>query len=431
MIGYLNYLFSYLEPETLSQLPRVLGTLIRSKDPYFWFIVLFMARFTLPDIVVWLIFIWRPSLLFGAGRELTHQPLVSVLIAGRNVENGICPTIWSVLGCGYHNLEVIYVDDGSSDTSAIQARSLEKTGRVRVFEAKMHNGKPTSLNIGLSMARGDFLFILDADCDVQFGCIDALLSPFGDPLIGAVAANLRVRNAHENILTRFQECEYAMNVSISRLWRARIGLLSILPGAGSMFRHEAVRALGGYDSGLGDDTDLTLRLRKARWKIQFAHDALVWTDVPNKYPWLLRQRSRWARNMVKIRLHKHIDIGIPNRFGVINMLMTFDLFITRLFIPLLGFSGVLYYTVTMPLSRPLLLTGLYWIVISLLSIRLLITSDIFRTPNLKNFWIWPLYPFYRLPIRVVELASIIREIFGIYRWHPYVPKRIWNQIKHW
>jgi cellulose synthase/poly-beta-1,6-N-acetylglucosamine synthase-like glycosyltransferase len=328
-----------------------IGTLIRSKDPYFWFITLVMARFTLPDLAAWIIFMWRPSLLFDTGKGLPTRPLVSVLIAGRNVAEGIVPTIRSALSCGYPNLEVIFVDDGSSDASVVRARSLEKTGRVRVFAAEMHNGKPTSLNVGLSMARGDFLFILDADCEVQYGCIDALLRSFEDPQVGAVAANLRVRNARENILTRFQECEYAMNVSISRLWRARIGLLSILPGAGSMFRAKAVRALGGYDSGLGDDTDLTLRLRKARWKLRFAYDALVWTDVPNKFGWLLRQRSRWARNMVKIRLHKQLDIGMPNRFGFSNMIMTLDLLITRIAVPVLGFSSVIYYTLSMPLSR--------------------------------------------------------------------------------
>ena len=431
MIGYLNYLLSYMEPGTLSQIRAIIGTFIRSKDPYFWFITLVMARFTLPDLAAWMIFMWRPSLLFDTGKGLPNRPLVSVLIAGRNVAHGIVPTIRSALGCGYPNLEVIFVDDGSSDTSVMQARFLEKTGRVRVFAAEMHNGKPTSLNIGLSMARGDFLFVLDADCEVQYGCIDALLRPFEDPQVGAVAANLRVRNAHENMLTCFQECEYAMNVSISRLWRARLGLLSILPGAGSMFRAKAMHALGGYDSGLGDDTDLTLRLRKTRWKLRFAYDALVWTDVPNKFAWLLRQRSRWARNMVKIRLHKQLDIGMPNRFGLSNMLMTLDLFITRIAVPILGFFGVIYYTLSMPLSRPLLLTGLYWIVIFLLSIRLLITNDIFRTPNLRTFWIWPLYPFYRLPIRIVELVSVIRELLGIYRWHPYVPKRIWDQTIHW
>ncbi|MCK9189689.1 glycosyltransferase family 2 protein [Acidithiobacillus sp.] len=431
MIGYLSYLLSYLEPGTLSQVPSATGTLIRSKDPYFWFITIVMARFTLPDITAWVIFMIRPSMLFDTGSVLQNRPLVSVMIAGRNVAEGIIPTIRSVLGCGYPNLEIIFVDDGSTDGSAMRARSLEKTGRLRVFASTQHNGKPPSLNIGLSMARGDFLFILDADCEVQYGCIDALLKPFEDPLVGAVATNLRVRNARENILTRFQECEYAMNVSISRLWRARLGLLSILPGAGSMFRAKAMFALGGLDAGLGDDTDLTMRLRKARWKLRFAHDAVVWTDVPNQFGWLLRQRSRWARNMVKIRLHKQLDIGIPSRFGFSNMLMTLDILITRTVIPILGFSMVTYYTLSMPLSRPLLLTGLYWIVIFLLGIRLLIANDIFRTPNLRTFWLWPIYPFYRLPIRVIELVSIIRELLGIYRWHPYVPKRIWDQTTHW
>lgn len=61
MLGYLNYLLSYTEPGTLSQMRLAIGTLIRSKDPYFWFITLVMARFTLPDLAAWIIFMWRPS----------------------------------------------------------------------------------------------------------------------------------------------------------------------------------------------------------------------------------------------------------------------------------------------------------------------------------------------------------------------------------
>lgn len=430
--GYLGYLFSYLDPANLSQMPRVFGMLLSSGDLYFWLLFIIMLRLTLPEVVLWGVNLLRPQALEPPSTEAAPRlPLVSVLIAGRNVADTIVPTIRSVLSSGYPNLEVIFVDDHSNDDSVLRAQVLERTGRVRVFGADAHSGKPGSLNVALALARGEFLFVLDADSEVQHGLIQAMLPYFGDPEVGAVAANLRVRNALENWLTRFQECEYALNVSISRLWRSRLDLLSILPGAGSMFRADALRALGGYDSGLGDDTDLTLRLRKQGWRLGFAPNAIVWTDVPNRFGWLMKQRSRWARNMVKIRLHKHGDLVRLDRFGLSNAVVFADLFLLRVAIPFLGFAGVVFYTATEPFTHPLMLTGLYWVVIFLILVRMLVAHDMLRTPGLARLWLVPFYPFYRLPIRVVEAAGILRELLRIRLWHPYVPRRIWERIPHW
>lgn len=430
--GYLGYLFSYLDPANLSQMPRVLGMLLRSGDPYFWLLFVIMLRLTLPEIVLWGVNLLRPSALRSPSADAPPRlPLVSVLIAGRNVAETIASTIHSALSCGYPNLEVIFVDDHSSDESVLRARAMERTGRVRVFGADAHNGKASSLNVALALARGEFLFVLDADSEVQHGAIQAMLAYFGDPEVGAVAANLRLRNALANGLTRFQECEYALNVSIARLWRSRIDLLSILPGAGSMFRTRALRDLGGYDPGLGDDTDLTLRLRKLGWRLGFAPEGVVWTDVPDSFGRLMAQRSRWARNMVKIRLRKHGDLFRLDRFGLTNAVVYADLLLLRVLLPFLGFAGVIFYTATGPFSHPLMLTGLYWVVIFLALVRLLIAHDLLHTPGLARLWLVPFYPFYRLPIRIVESVGILRELLRIRPWHPYVPRRIWERIPHW
>lgn len=430
--GYLGYLFSFLEPATLSQLPRVLGMLLRSGDLYFWLLFLVALRLSLPEVVLWVVAVLRPAALAPANAQAAPRlPLVSVLIAGRNVAETIVPTIRSALTCGYPNLEVIFADDHSSDESVLRARTMERTGRVKVFGAAAHSGKPGALNMALALARGEFIFILDADSELQHGAIQNLLSYFGDPEVGAVAANLRVRNALENWLTRFQECEYAINVSVSRLWRAQLDMLAILPGAGSMFRTGALRAMGGYDSGLGDDTDLTLRLRKLGWRLRFAPDAVVWTDVPNRLGWLMKQRARWARNMVKIRLNKHRDLIRIDRFGLSNAVVFADLFLLRVALPFLGFGGVVYYTITEPMAHPLMLSGLYWIVIFGVLVRLLVAHDLMRTPGVGRMWLAIFYPFYRLPIRIAEAFGILRELLRIKLWHPYVPRRIWERIPHW
>lgn len=444
--GFLGYFFDPFTGASMQGLGHALAELFASANPLFWLLVVILARFGLPDVVLWLVNLFYPRAFAQRTGPGVPDGLVSVVIAGRNVGSNIVDTMRTVLDCGYPKIEVIYVDDYSSDDSVAQARTLERTGKVRVFEASRHNGKPTSLNIGLSMARGEFIFILDADSElqpgtahqadyehyeVQPGVLQQLLAPFADPEVGAVAANLRVRNATKNVLTRLQECEYAMNVTISRMWRGPLGLLTILPGAGSMFRAEALRALGGYDTGLGDDTDLTMRLRKQGWKLRFALRAVVWTDVPENFSALLRQRSRWARNMVKVRLHKQGDLYRVWRFGMLNALIFLDIMLFRLFFPLFALGCIVYYGLTEPFTSPEVLTGMYWITIFFLLVRMLIANDIAATPRLSMLWWVPLYPFYRLPIRIIELLGIVRELLHLGKWHPYVPKRIWEKIPHW
>lgn len=431
MSGFLNYILSPLDLASLHGLIQVSGELFTSANPYFWFLVLVLLRFALPDIGLWLWHAFNPRAFMAVGQETGYTRMVSVVIAGRNCGDGLVRTIRSALRCGYPNLEVIFVDDHSSDNSLALARMLEKSGRVRVFEASQHNGKPTSLNIGLTMARGEYVLVLDADSEIQPGSIQHMLAPFADRRVGAVSANLRVRNAAGNWVTRFQECEYALNVSLSRIWRARLNLLAILPGAGSLFRASALRQLGGYDTGLGDDTDLTLRLRKRGWRLGFSLGAVVWTDVPDNYLGLLRQRSRWTRNMVKIRLHKQGDLYRAWRFGLANSLIYLDGLLFRVVVPLTAFAGLLYYTLTAPFASPVLITGIYWVTVLFLLAKLLIAHDIAATPRLKMLWLAFLYPLYRLPIHTVELLSMLREFLRIRLWHPYVPKRIWARIPHW
>ena len=236
---FLDHFMSFVHPKTLFPLMDNLETLFESLNLYLWLLIILpIIRFQVPVITVFIVHLIRPSFWNppASFNNNQHWPMVSVLIAGLNEAETIGATIKSVLNCGYTNLEVIFINDCSTDETEFVARKFERTGRVRVFSSKSRNGKPSSLNIAISMAKGDYLFILDADSEVQFGAIHDLIQPMRDPDVGAVAANLKVRNATENIVSRLQECEYAQNVTMARLWRSQLEMLSIIPGAGGLFR---------------------------------------------------------------------------------------------------------------------------------------------------------------------------------------------------
>src|ERR1700730_15226730 len=293
---------------------RAVGELMLSELSEWW--LLFAIPFVLSVgslIVCWIVYLVKPPPGTGAS-----EPLVSLVIAGRNESATIGESIRAALLCGYPNLEVIFVDDNSEDNSVAIARraalsvtrSRWDAEKVRIFPSPRRNGKSSSLNIGIRMARGDFIAVTDAATVMGYGCVRHWLRPFfADPRVGAVCGNIRVLNSNVNLVTRLQEFEYALKFTMGRYIQARFNLLNIASGMGSMFRADIVRALGGYDTGLGDDTDMTMKIRKQRWKIELDLDAVVWTTVPITRAHLWSQRMRWRRNMIKIRVHLRQEAG--------------------------------------------------------------------------------------------------------------------------
>ena len=441
MTGFFRYFLGVLDPSSVFGFWRAFPELMGSAYIPWWLLcVLPVARWFLPDAACWFVYLFKPTVMRPPlpPRAFHAEPLVSVVIAGRNEAASIGEAIRASVLCGYGNIEVIFVDDCSDDDSIAVARRAARrlfphgTDRVRIFGSPRRNGKASALNIGIRMARGEFIAIIDADSALQHGAMHHWMLPFADPRVGAVAANLRVRNSTASIVTRLQECEYAFQVTMARLAAARLGLLTIIPGAGGLFRAEIIRRLGGYDTGLGDDTDLTIKLRKQSWRLGFSVDAVVWTDVPETWRRLCRQRKRWERNMVKIRLSKHRDMFALGRYGIGNAIVMLDLLIMRVTFPWVAAVGLLAVALMGgPLSAPALLTDIYWIYLVWLFIKALIARDIAHTPQTNNFPLLLVFPFYKLGLRAAVMSAELAELLRIGVKHPYVPDHVWQETPWW
>jgi poly-beta-1,6-N-acetyl-D-glucosamine synthase len=439
MSGFVHYLLSAFNPmENIgfsSALPEVMST---------WrimpLLVFITTIFFLPSIVVWLVYIVKPAWIRPPlPRRAQAEPLVSVVIAGRNESKSIGQCIRSALQCGYDNLEVIFVDDHSDDRSVAVARRAalgligagRDSERLRVFPSPRRNGKVSSMNIGIRMARGEFIVILDADSSIEYGAIPHWLLPFADPRVGAVSANVRVLGSTTNLLTQLQEIEYALKFTVKRMTMARLNVLNIIPGMGGMFRAQILRSLGGYDTGLGDDTDLSMDLLKQRWKLDFSLDAVVWTLVPQTRRHLWSQRMRWTRNIIKIRISKHRDQFVLGRYGFANALIALN----TLVLLLAPWVFMIALTVALfekgPLGVPMLLAATYWMYLMNTLVRMLIARDLSNTPQAAHFWLIFVFPFYSLSLRIPNMYAEVCEFVRVGAKHPYVPDHIWKKIPWW
>jgi len=443
MNGFWHYFTSAVDPMSNVGFARAIAEVTESGSPAWWLmVVLPFVAIVLPPILVWFVYVVKPSAIRPPlpAQPGPIQPLVSVVIAGRNESETIGQCIRGALTCGYPNLEVIFVDDNSEDDSVAIARcaALCATGtdrdgdRVRIFPSPRRNGKASSLNIGIRMARGEYIAIIDADSMIQYGSMQHWLLPFSDARVGGVAANIRVNNSTASLLTRFQEIEYALKY-MAKYAQARLNLLFVISGMGGLFRTEILRRLGGFDTGLGDDRDLSTMIRKQRWRLAFSIDAVVWTTVPATRYHLWRQRARWRRNIVKICLSKHRDLFVLGRYGFANAVLVIEVALIHILIPVAFIAGLLSATFEYgPFATPEILATAYWIILIYLIVGALIARDLSGTPAPAHFPLIFLLPFYYLClVALPQYYAEITELLRIGAKHHYVPDHIWEEIPWW
>jgi cellulose synthase/poly-beta-1,6-N-acetylglucosamine synthase-like glycosyltransferase len=192
----------------------------------------------------------------------------------------------------------------------------EEDGRIRLVR-QVNLGKARALIRGLQEVRHGIVVSLDADTQFEPGTITELVRPFADPRVGAVSGRARVGNI-ETLFARFQALEYSCGFNLDRRAYDRLNCITVVPGAVSAFRLDAIRAAGGISNDtLAEDTDLTLSLHRQGYRIRYAPRAGAWTEAPETPRTFARQRFRWAFGTLQC-LWKHRDLLFALRHGALG-----------------------------------------------------------------------------------------------------------------
>ena len=236
-----------------------------------------------------------------------YTPTVTVIMAAYNEEKVIAGSLRSLLNSDYPALEIIVVDDGSTDhTLRLLRDGFGDDSRVRILHQK-NAGKMAAMNRALRAAEGEILMLADADTLFPPPAIGFLARHFVDRRIGAVAAGVRIGNAADNILTRWQAMEYSTCQNFDRRGYDLLNCIPVIAGAAGAVRREAITALGGFSPDtLNEDMDMTWQLLRAGWRIVNDSEAVAYTEAPNTLNSFLRQRFRWAYGTLQC-LWKHRD----------------------------------------------------------------------------------------------------------------------------
>jgi len=248
-------------------------------------------------------------------------PSVSVIIPAYNEARVIAASVTRVLASDYPALQVIVADDGSRDgTSQIVAGTFAGDPRVRLLTLT-NGGKAAALNRALQDATGEVVIALDADTQFEPLTIRRLTRWFADPSIGAVAGDARVGNC-VNLVARWQAVEYITAQNLERRALAGFEAMTVVPGAVGAWRRAALDAVGGYpEDTLAEDQDLTIAIQRAGWRVTYDPCATAWTEAPESFRALARQRYRWAFGTLQC-LWKHRAIlreGRPSGLALVGL----------------------------------------------------------------------------------------------------------------
>jgi cellulose synthase/poly-beta-1,6-N-acetylglucosamine synthase-like glycosyltransferase len=285
---------------------------------------------------------------------------VSILVPAYNEGPVIVSSVRSLLSSQFGELEVVVINDGSTDEtmgalidafdlvrvdrvpranlpcepiSAVYVSSTDK--RIVVLD-KANGGKADSLNAGIRYARYPLFCAIDADTMLDPGALARLVWEFqASPATVAVGGIVRVVNGSEvdgdgrlvqvrtpsRMLVNLQIVEYLRAFLGGRIGWSRLGMLLIISGAFGLFRRDVVVEAGGYDTTtVGEDAELVLRLHrhqrdhKRKCRITFFPDPICWTEAPADMKTFVRQRDRWQRGLIEMMI-RHRGMFARRRYG--------------------------------------------------------------------------------------------------------------------
>lgn len=316
-------------------------------------------------------------------------PKISIIAPAYNEGLTIKENILSLLSIQYNNFDVIVVNDGSKDNSMeillesfdlieckdpfVQQIATKNVRNIYVSKNptyskliiidKENGGKADALNTGVNFSKNPYVMCIDVDCIIEKDVLLKLSKPFLEsPKKRIIATGGVVRiansciiksgklfkvNVPDNLLARIQVLEYLRAFILGRMaWEKLDGLL-LISGAFGMFDKEIVLKVGGYNTKtVGEDMELVVRMRrymienKIPYTVKFIPDPLCWTEAPESYEILGKQRSRWTRGTMET-LWIHRKMCLNPKYKILGLVSYPYWLLYEYLAPIIELTGIL------------------------------------------------------------------------------------------
>jgi cellulose synthase/poly-beta-1,6-N-acetylglucosamine synthase-like glycosyltransferase len=406
------------------------------------------------------------------------NPSVSVVLPAFNEEVSICHSVKSVLNQTYGNIDIIIVDDGSTDNTSlklIKEFDLKKSNSLKfslvekikntnlytsdiidVYENKKNKitlvrskngGKSSALNVGIILSNSYFVLNVDSDTILVKDAIEKTLRYMRSDT-DAVSCLIGIINGNEihdgeiikheiptKLLPKIQWLEYIRSFILWRTANDKQNATLVMPGAYSFIKREIVLDIGGYKKNyLSEDMELTMNIVKNKGKIQFISEFFAWTEVPENLTSLTKQRIRWYRGSLQnlIKYWKFLFNKNENRyvsFYMIPFLWFAD--VIGIWVELIGLitMGILF-LLDVPIDWDLFI--LSWIVMAVLYYSSMIIIVLFTKYKImkknEDFKLYRIIPVILLEIFTYHFLNLFWMIKSHTNEYIGTDKK-WNKFK--
>ena len=267
--------------------------------------------------------------------ENEYRPTVAVVIPAYNEESVIAVTVRAILKSTYPNLEIVVIDDGSTDrTHQVLIENFANNPQVKII-SKVNGGKSVALNAGILETQAEIIVTLDADTVFLASTIGKLVRKFVDRRVWAVAGNAKVGN-RINLLTRWQALEYITSQNLDKRAFEVMNCITVVPGAVGAWRRQAIIEAGGFSSDtLAEDTDLTFAIIRRGHQVAYEDEALAYTEAPDTTRNFVKQRFRWMYGTLQT-VWKHRDVWGRRKYGALGFFSVPNVLIFQIIFPLVS-----------------------------------------------------------------------------------------------
>lgn len=347
---------------------------------------------------------------------IDFTPPVTIVVPAYNEEAGVAAAVRSLAGSLYPDVEVIVVDDGSTDGTAAVVEALDLPN-VRLI-SQPNGGKPAALNTGIAAARNDIIVTVDGDTRFEDLTLTYLVQPFQDPDVGAVSGNTKVVN-RTGLLGRWQHIEYVMGFNLDRRMYEKLQCMPTVPGAIGAFRRTALVEVGGLsDDTLAEDTDLTMGINRAGWKVVYEERARAWTEAPATVSALWRQRYRWSYGTMQA-IWKHRGAVLDRNHRAVGRIALPSMVLFQVIFPTVAPLIDLWFLYGALFRDPLPVLAA-WVAFGLLQVVIAAYAFRLDRESMRPLWAVPLQQFfYRQMMYLVVVQSVVTAVLGVrLPWQP-------------
>ncbi|MFO0920382.1 MAG: glycosyltransferase [Candidatus Saccharimonadales bacterium] len=239
-------------------------------------------------------------------RKVNPRPLVTVIVPAHNEESGIVKTLESIRKSTYRKLQILVVDDASTDkTRKLVWRYIKDHPRMdlHLLRKQKNVGKGEAINHALkTMTKGELFMTIDADSEIGKKSISNAVRHFDNPSIIGLAANVQVQD-EGSVLSLLQKFEHMIGYRSKKFYTISNSEF-IIGGVASTYRTDLVRRAGYYDTDtLTEDIGLSLKMANhygnVNTRLIYASDVLAMTQGVQSFKALFRQRYRWKMGMLQ------------------------------------------------------------------------------------------------------------------------------------